>query len=1380
MRLRSSGRHAERRSARRRQLRSLSAAVVTTALVLAGGSSAIAGPADSSRASAQFLSGGILTGIDLDDVVGLGGSAAVNNGQSFDVVDAADLDLTALNLLGVSLPGGLDLPLGDVLQLGAVNQYAEASDLGVSRAASGAVSDDGAVSVSGGDGFPASAGLRLQPLLGPLSSTIGDLQLDLEAVTGVASLDASQVGDPAEECTDLSDPTHCLDYSIAGGELRVDLPAITTLTATLTGPGGVASTVDGTVDELVGPNGLIAGALVTLNSALEPLIGNDALTVTLETDVTGALNAVLDTPLTEDGSAVSINLRTGRITADLDALLSSTPGVGTGLANLDPSTEILSAPVLAELVSQVTGLLNQVPELVNTALTETLQAADLTVAANVCLAGSAPDCTTPFVDLGTGINVNVSGTVQQLIDRDPEATATITVKALGLPITISADALLSTLLAPITTALFDPTTGVIATVTGSTSALTGAVTGVIGGLATPLQAINGIVSILGNVQQHSGGVHRETALSVTLLGGIAGGVVVNLGQAQVGENVVVTVPTADALSPTSGPAAGGQTVTVTGSGFVAGQTSVTIGGITVPADSVAVTSATSLTFTTPAHAAGPVDVTVTSLGGTTAPLGYTYVAAPTAASIAPAFGPVAGGQTVTINGSGFVVGATTVTIDGLTVPATVNSPVQLTFVTPAHAAGPVQVTATTPGGTSGALTYTYLDTPVASSLTPDAGPIAGGQSVTITGDGFVAGLTWVNVDGVQLPLSSVSVTSSTSLTFTTPAHAVGPVPVTVTTLGGTSAPLTYTYVDQPVTFFLTPPSGPEAGGNNVLVIGDRFVPGATTVAIDGAPVPGTVIVLNPTILLYTAPAHAPGPVAVTVTTAGGTSAPLVYTYLPAPSIAGLDPTSGPVAGGTSVTVTGEDFTPDAFVAVDGVPVDAADVTVVSETELTYVSPAHPAGAVDVTVTTPGGTSAPLTFTYLDAPTLSTLDPDSGPVAGGTTVTVSGAGFVAGAFVTVDGVPVDAADVTVVSETELTYVSPAHPAGAVDVTVTTPGGTSAPLTFTYLDAPTLSTLDPDSGPVAGGTTVTVSGAGFVAGTVVTVDGTDVPAADVTVVSETELTYVSPAHPAGAVDVTVTTPGGTSAPLTFTYLDAPTAASLTPEQGPVEGGTTVTVTGTDFVPGAVVTVDGTEVPAADVAVVSESELTYVSPAHPAGAVDVTVTTPGGTSAPLTFTYLDAPTAASLTPEQGPVEGGTTVTVTGTDFVPGAVVTVDGIEVPAADVTVVSETELTYVSPAHPAGAVDVTVTTPGGTSAPLTFTYLDAPTAGSLTPDSGPIAGGNLVVVTGTGFTPGTVVTVDGLPASVTVESATQLTYLAPAHPAGPVDVVVTTAGAPPPR
>ena len=85
-----------------------------------------------------------------------------------------------------------------------------------------------------------------------------------------------------------------------------------------------------------------------------------------------------------------------------------------------------------------------------------------------------------------------------------------------------------------------------------------------------------------------------------------------------------TAPTTTGLTPASGPTGGGTRVTVTGSRFVPGSTSVTIGAVVVPAAQVKVSSATSLSFVTPAHAAGAVNVKVTTLAGTSGPQTFRY------------------------------------------------------------------------------------------------------------------------------------------------------------------------------------------------------------------------------------------------------------------------------------------------------------------------------------------------------------------------------------------------------------------------------------------------------------------------------------------------------------------------------------------------------------------------------------------------------------------------------------------------------------------------------------------------------------------------------------------------------------------------------------
>ncbi|HZN95564.1 MAG TPA: IPT/TIG domain-containing protein, partial [Myxococcales bacterium] len=82
----------------------------------------------------------------------------------------------------------------------------------------------------------------------------------------------------------------------------------------------------------------------------------------------------------------------------------------------------------------------------------------------------------------------------------------------------------------------------------------------------------------------------------------------------------------------------------------------------------------------------------------------------------------------------------------------------------------------------------------------------------------------------------------------------------------------------------------------------------------------------------------------------------------APFLATVDPSSGPVDGGTPVTLTGSDFTSGMSATFGGV---AATVNFVSSTQLTSTTPPHAAGVVDVRVLYSNGTpSNPVAFTYL--------------------------------------------------------------------------------------------------------------------------------------------------------------------------------------------------------------------------------------------------------------------------------------------------------------------------------------------------------------------------------------------------------------------------------
>ena len=226
--------------------------------------------------------------------------------------------------------------------------------------------------------------------------------------------------------------------------------------------------------------------------------------------------------------------------------------------------------------------------------------------------------------------------------------------------------------------------------------------------------------------------------------------------------------------------------------------------------------------------------------------------------------------------------------------------------------------------------------------------------------------------------------------------------------------------------------------------------------------------------------------------------------------------------------------------------------------------------MDVTVFTPAGASAISTPTVhlhsaANAPTVTGISPDSGPEAGGTSVTITGTGFTGATAVNFGTTAATERDGRQ-RHHDHRHQPRGHRHGRRDGT-SRPSGTSAnsaadQFTYTSRHAPTVTGISPNSGPAAGGTSVTITGTGFTGATAVNFGAT--AATGVTVVDDTTITATSPAG-TGVVDVTVVTPAGTSATSAadqFTYIAPPTVTGISPTSGPEAGGTTVTITGTGF--------------------------------------------------------------------------------------------------------------------------------------------------------------------------------------------------------------------------
>jgi hypothetical protein len=415
------------------------------------------------------------------------------------------------------------------------------------------------------------------------------------------------------------------------------------------------------------------------------------------------------------------------------------------------------------------------------------------------------------------------------------------------------------------------------------------------------------------------------------------------------------------------------------------------------------------------------------------------------------------------------------------------------------------------------------------------------------------------------------------------------------------------------------------------------------------------------------------------------------------SLSSLSTNTGPTGGGQMVTLTGARLTGATHVLFGTTTVAA---TVVSSTEVTAVTPAMSAGTVPVTVQTSTGASLATTaaddYDYVAPPAVTAVSASAGPLAGGTSVTITGVALTNASAVLFGTTA--ATSFTVNSGTAITAVAPAG-IGTVDVTVTAPGGTSTTTSadhYTYLAVPTVTAINPNHGSLSGGTSVSITGTGFT-DTSAVYFGTNA-ATSFNDNSTTSITAVAPAG-TGTVDVAVTTPGGTSTTSSadhFSYVVVPGVSSLSPNAGPLTSGTSVTITGTNFTNATAVTFGSTS--AASYSINSATSITAVAPAESAGTVNVTVTASGGTSTTDTgdeFTYLGTPTVTEVNPGTGSTSGGTSVTITGTSLLNTSAVSFGST--PATSFSLNSNTSITAVAPAGSVGTVNVTTITPDGTSA-----------------------------------------------------------------------------------
>ena len=440
-------------------------------------------------------------------------------------------------------------------------------------------------------------------------------------------------------------------------------------------------------------------------------------------------------------------------------------------------------------------------------------------------------------------------------------------------------------------------------------------------------------------------------------------------------------------------------------------------------------------------------------------------------------------------------------------------------------------------------------------------------------------------------------------------------------------------------------------------------------------------------LVVNMPSHEAGPVAIEVVNSRGQTDRKdgLYTYrLPEPEFEAMLPAQGLVSGNTVAVITGRYFQPGVRVFFG--TIESGQVAFNSQSSLTVVVPPLPstleAGPVDIILQNLDltGVTAANAFTYIDPtlpePVISEIAVTSGPIEGGTAVTIQGEFFQNGVRVLFGNT--SALSVEYRSPQELVALAPPHEPGVVGIMVENPDGQSYMRLegFTYfIPAPAIAGLTPTSGPVGGGTTVLIAGSGFQVGA--TVQFSNSASMDADVYSSNLISCITPAGSEGFASVTVTNPAiGFETPLSvtredgFTFIepveDPPRIFGLEPDNGSSQGGTPVTIKGTGFEGvGSEVYFGPTQVSIISYSLSGlsgglEDTLTVIAPPHNVGGETVKVQNEDGQADWTTFNYTANPPQLSLTgvvPSAGDSKVNSSVLILGQGFKLDSTVTLSG---------------------------------------------------------------------------------------------------------------------------
>ncbi len=507
----------------------------------------------------------------------------------------------------------------------------------------------------------------------------------------------------------------------------------------------------------------------------------------------------------------------------------------------------------------------------------------------------------------------------------------------------------------------------------------------------------------------------------------------------------------EAVVPPSGPTSGGTLIRITGTSISDG-TQLLFSGQEIP---VEVIEGALIARTPPAQRPGPVSIKALGPDGESSSIedGFTYVATLAVESITPSLIPVEGGVEVEVRGQGFDA-RTAVTFGGTSaLRVEVVDEDLMRVMTPPHPEGVVDVRVTAPSN-SVLLedAVTYFARPALDAIDPASGPVAGGNLVTLFGQGFETGMS-VFFGDREAVVEQVLGRRGEATVRVPVGLGEGAVNVRVATSRGVLLEQdAYLYVDAaspPRLGRITPTRGPVTGGQEAIVTGHRLDETGVAIAFDT--LDAQLIDVTPSSIKIEVPAGASvGAVDVVLSQNAAELDRLTnaYTYFADFALDQLSPASGLVAGGTQVTLSGQGLDEVERVLVGGL---VAEITARSAQSITLLTPAHTAGVVDVIARSAQGLERRLedAFTYTESMEVWSFTPSRGALSGGTYVEVRGRGFDGALSVQLGNV--EAPIVRRIDRNNLYLYTPPGVPGEVDLTVSNAMSTaSAPYPFLYFN------------------------------------------------------------------------------------------------------------------------------------------------------------------------------------------------------------------------------------------------------------------------------------------------------------------------------------------